>query len=60
MSELKREREIEGIETVGALREALARFGVEDKTPICDGVGEPVMLTLYRDTGTGGLSVEVE
>jgi hypothetical protein len=60
MAELKREREIEGIETVGALREALARFGVEDDTPICDGVGEGLMLTLYRDTGTGGLSVEVE
>lgn len=60
MGELKREREIEGIETVGALREALARFGVVDEVPLCDGVGEPVMLTLYRDTETSELSVEVQ
>jgi hypothetical protein len=57
---LKREREIEAIDTVGALRDALARFGVDDKTPICDGVGEPIMLTLYRDMETGLLSVEFE
>lgn len=57
---MQRVKEIEGIETVGALREALARFGAEDNTPICDGLGEGLILTLYRDTETGLLSVEVE
>lgn len=58
MAELRRQKEIEGIETVGQLWEALQRFGVDKDTPVCDGVGEAIMITLYQDTGSGELSVE--
>lgn len=59
MGERKREREIEGIETVGALREALSELGLVDDVLISDGMDEAIQLTLYRDMETGELYVEV-
>ncbi|MDD2319150.1 MAG: hypothetical protein PHO83_03765 [Geobacteraceae bacterium] len=60
MGELKREREIEGIETVGALREVFSDLNLVDNVPIGDVFGEPLMVTVYRDTKTAKLSVGIE
>lgn len=60
MGELKREREIEGIETVGALKAAMSEMELVDDVPIGDMFMEPIMLTLYRDTETSELSVGIE
>lgn len=46
-----RVKEIEGFETVGALREAL--ISLPEDMPITDGLGESLLLTVYRDTETG-------
>lgn len=59
MGERKVERQIEGIETVGALREALSDLGLVDDVPIADTFEDPIMLTLYRDSETSELSLEI-
>jgi len=57
MGELKREKEIIGVETVGDLREALSELGLVDAVPITDCMGEGLLLTLFRDLESGELSV---
>lgn len=54
---LKRLWEKEPIETVGALREALG--GVADDMPICDCVGEPLIVSMFYDEETSERSIEV-
>jgi hypothetical protein len=48
---LMREKEIDGIETVGDLRSALA--DVPDEMPLKDCFDEPLMASLYQDKETG-------
>ncbi|MFH1027337.1 MAG: hypothetical protein V1791_04975 [Pseudomonadota bacterium] len=57
---MKLEREIEGIETVGALREALADLGLVDAVPIGDMFLEPIMVSLYRDSETSQVRVGIQ
>lgn len=54
---LKRIWEKEPIMTVGELREALADMA--DDMPICDGVGEPLIVSLFKDEETGERSIEI-
>ena len=54
---LRRIWEKENIETVGALREALA--DMPDDMPVCDGVGEPLLVSLFEDEETGDRSIEI-
>lgn len=54
---LKLIREIEPIETVQELLDALQ--GVDPSTPICDGVGEPLIVNFYEDMETGDPSIEI-
>lgn len=54
---LKLEREIDHIETVGDLRAALAN--APDEMPICDSVGEALLVGYYRDMDTGDISIEI-
>lgn len=54
---LRRLWEKEPIMTVGDLREALA--DMPDEMPICDGVGEPLIVSLFKDEETGDRSIEV-
>jgi hypothetical protein len=48
---MAREREIEGIETVGALKEALE--GLPDDMPVGDCFCEGIMLTVFKDDENG-------
>jgi len=52
-----RVKEIDGIETVGALREAL--LSLPEDMPIWDGVGELILLTVYREAETGDEFAEI-
>lgn len=53
----KRIKELDGIETVGALREAL--LDLSEDMAITDGVGELILLTVYEDRDTGLQYVEI-
>lgn len=53
----KRIREIDGIETVGALREVL--LDLPEDMPITDGVGELILLTVFEDKDTGAQYAEI-
>lgn len=54
---VKRIREIDGIETVGALREAL--LSLPEDMPITDGVGELILLTVFEEKDTGAQYAEI-
>jgi len=58
MARFKLEREIEGIETVGALREALT--GMADDLPISDCFGDALLVAVYRNMETGELNAEIQ
>ncbi|GEM_PF-5832977 len=58
MAEYRLEREIEGIETVGALKEALS--GMADDLPISDGFGDGLLLALHRNMDNGELIAEIK
>jgi len=53
-----RVKEIEGIETVGALREAL--LDLPEDMPIGDGFGDQILLTVYREAETGDQFAEIK
>jgi len=57
MARLVREREIDGIETLGAFREATA--GVPDDVPLQDLLGDGLLVTIWRDSETGQRIVEL-
>ncbi len=57
MAEYRLEREVEGIETVGALKEALS--GMADDLPISDGFGDALLIAVHRDMETGELTAEI-
>jgi len=50
-------REIEGIETVDAMREALRE--VDGDMRLCDVLGEPLYLAFYEDEDTGEKALTV-
>ena len=52
---LMREKEIDGIETVGDLRAALA--DVPDDMPLADCFGEPLMAVLWNEAGEQGVTI---
>jgi len=55
---MAREREIEGIETVRALKDALEGF--PDDMPVGDTFCEGIMLTVFRDDETGNRFIEIQ
>lgn len=57
MGEKKLERQFEGIETVGALREALS--GLVDDVPVSDVADGCLTVDIVRNTETSELSVEI-
>lgn len=56
---LKVEREIEGIESIGALREALAELALVEDVPLSDGFGDPLTVIVCRDMETSQIMVEI-
>lgn len=53
-----RVKEFEGFETVGALREAL--LDLPEDMPLMDPMGDPLLLTVYREAETGDEYAEIE
>lgn len=53
-----RVKEIEGFDTVGALREAL--LDLPEDMPLMDPMGDPLLLTVYREAETGDEFAEIE
>lgn len=61
MSEYYRvENEIDEIKTVGDLQEALTKLRLVADVPLSDGFGDPLILSVVRDMGTGELLVEIK
>lgn len=58
MTVVTRVKGFEGFETVGALREAL--LDLPEDMPLTDTMGEPLLLTVFREAETGDEFAEME
>jgi len=58
MTVVTRVKGFEGFETVGALREAL--LDLPEDMPLTNIMGEPLLLTVFREAETGDEFAEIE